>query len=195
MSTQNYQNSTQNTEENNSQTNSDNLNNLQGQNSNSQSNSQNGEKSNKFYKNNPAKQFFYYLVLISCIFALSIAGFTFLRSNLIRFVFPSASDSYYRPYPGEMDACKYKNNYSPYSVSPTTMSPMNPSTNSLPTEPIKPELNSPEEVKACEKKILDDKNAQVNIDYQRDMLNSTLTIIITAIILVVNVKFFKQLEF
>ena len=94
-----------------------------------------------------------------------------------------------------MDAnrCKYKND--PYSVSPIMSLPQNPPQNStLPTEMPKTEFNSPEEVKVCEKKIQEEKIFQINRQYQTDMLNSILTIIITSIILVGNIKFFKQLE-
>lgn len=149
--------------------------------------------SSKLFKNNSAKQFFYYLVLIGCLFALAIAGFTFLRANLVRFVFPDVDNYSYSSYPMDANRCKYKNN--PYSAYPMMPIPENSSRNStLSTEMPKAEFNSPEEIKVCEKKIKEEKDFQINRQYQTDMLNSILTIIITSIILVGNIKFFKQLE-
>ncbi len=175
--------------QNNSQTDSEtNPLNLQKENNNYQT-----LNSSKLSKNNWPKQIYYYLILAGCLFALAIAGFTFLRANLVRYIFPDVDNYSYSSYPMDANRCKYKND--PYSVSPIASLPKNlPQNSILPTEMPKAEFNSPEEVKVCEKNIKDEKDAQTNRQYQTDMLNSILTITISSLVLFGHLKFFKNLE-
>ena len=146
--------------------------------------------SSKLSKNNWPKQIYYYLILAGCLFALAIAGFTFLRANLVRYVFPDVDNYSYQTKPSEIESrCKYKNTSDYSSSSTTEMPPMSPITKSN-----IPVLNSQEEFKVCEKNIKDEKDAQINRQHQTDMLNSILTITISSLVLFGHLKFFKNLE-
>lgn len=147
--------------------------------------------SNKISKNNWPKQLYYYLILAGCVFSLAIGSFYFLEANLVRFVFQGAKSNYYYP-PKDKNRCKYKT-IDPYYPNYPMMEKDIATSSSVP-RPIKPELNSPEEVKICEKEFEDQKNEEINRQYQQQMLNSTLTIVISILVLFGHLHFFKKLE-
>lgn len=141
---------------------------------------------NKF-RNNWPKQLYYYIILAGCIFSLAIGSFTFLRANLVRFVFPEVDNYSYQTKPSEIESrCRYKSTSDYGSSSGIEKS-------SIPTSNM-PILNSQEEFKICEQKIKDDQNMETNRRYQQEMLNSILTIVIASLVLFGHLHFFKKLE-
>jgi hypothetical protein len=123
------------------------------------------------------KQLYYYAVLGITILFLSIGTFTFIRSNLTRFVFTKIDDGYYTSY---SEQCKYNDTYSSSKVNISS-----------PSSPTEPKLNTAEEKASCEKRLQDEDNLRKEIDYQRNMLNSILMIIIAGTVLGLHLKFLK----
>lgn len=116
------------------------------------------------------KQLYYYLVLGFSILALSIGSYGFIRSNLTRYVFTEIDDFSYSYYPDAK--CLALNNGRP--VDPNTGQ-------SIPSQPSAQE----DQLRAeCENKAR-------NRQYQTDMLNSILTLLIAGTVLALHLKFLK----
>jgi hypothetical protein len=116
------------------------------------------------------KQLYYYLVLGFSILALSIGSYGFIRSNLTRFVFTDIEDFSYSYYPDAK--CQALNN----------SRPVDPSTGQL--TPSKPTAEEDQLRTECENKAR-------NRQYQTDMLNSILTLVIAGAVLALHLKFLK----
>jgi len=143
-------------------------------------NDQNTPKTN-FKNNSWPKQLYYYAILAGCILALAIGGFSFLRGNLVRYIFPESDYSYYPSYPNFSDQCKYRDAHFSKPVSE-------------PNGPSAPALNSEEERKACEKKLEDEKQKELKRRYQQEMVNSILTLIIASLVLFGHLYTFKKMK-
>jgi hypothetical protein len=114
------------------------------------------------------KQLYFYLILGGSILALSFASFAFLRANLTRFVFTEVDDYSYTYF---SDAkCSVLNNGPAYDPSGKVIENTIQQNSTLRDE--------------CTTKA---KNRQ----YQNDMLNSLLTIIIAGVVLGTHLRFFK----
>ena len=118
------------------------------------------------------KQLYYYLVLGFSILALSIGSYGFIRSNLTRFVFTDIDDYSYAYYPDAK--CQALNSPKFESVDPITGQ----------TKQTQPDPNETQIRTECEAKAR-------NRQYQTDMLNSILTLVIAGTVLALHLKFLK----
>ena len=118
------------------------------------------------------KQLYYYLVLGFSILALSIGSYGFIRSNLTRFVFTEVDDFSYSYYPDAK--CQALNNVQqiPADLSDSQLKQAQPTTDNT-------QLRAECETKAR------------NRQYQTDMLNSILTLLIAGVVLALHLKFLK----
>lgn len=108
------------------------------------------------------KQMYYYAVLGFCVFFISLGTFMLVRSNLVKYVFPEVDDYSYIA-----SQCKYE---------------------------FKAEgqiEKSAEEQKKCEEDDKNLRNVQQTRNYQRDMINGILLLIIPSVVLGFHTRFVK----
>jgi hypothetical protein len=139
------------------------------------------------YTNNKTswvKQAYFYIVMIGCIFAFSISSIILLQKILTRYAFPKANFDTYSMYgPG-------------YSVESQCQSELSsqfyPQKPLNPTEPIPaPPAPAQDKIDKC---VNDKKQQELDrkeSEYQNVVLNSMLTLLTTAIIFFVHIKYVK----
>lgn len=135
-------------------------------------------------KSNWVKQAYFYIVMIGCIFAFSISTIFLLQKVLTRYVFPKANfDTYqmYGPLYNIESQCQ-----SELSSQYYPQKPLNPA--DVPSTPPAP---TQDKIDKC---VSDKKQQELDRkegDFQSGVLNSMLTLLITAIIFFVHIKYVK----
>ena len=135
-------------------------------------------------KSNWVKQAYFYIVMIGCIVAFSIATVTVLQKTLTKYVFPKANyDWMFGGYGGYSMETQCQGEL---------MNPVYPSRVMAPGEaPIVPPAPAQDKIDKC---IAEKKQQEIDrkeADFQSNVLNSMLTLLVTAIIFFVHIKYIK----
>lgn len=130
------------------------------------------------HKTNWVKQVYFYLIIGFSLAFFAGGFFTFSRSILIRTVFPLADNSYYNYGGGNPKSmCQYGSNmyYQGKNIPSAASTPVD---GKMMTSPV----ITPEEIKTCEEVTEKGIQSEKDRQFQNDMLNSILAMVITFVI-------------
>lgn len=117
--------------------------------------------------------------MAGCVLALSIGSYWFIRTNLIRYIFTEADDSYYYSTPARSRVGYYD--------CQTVLGLANKNVGPNGEEPVLTEEQSAE----CKVELEKEAVLQKERRYQNDMLSSTLMILIASVVLTIHLKLVK----